>query len=161
MFSMYELDREEMQVELSFDKQESAPWWNFEPLNYLDLSSNVIQEIPANIKMFEDLAVLNVSVKSAFWSYLTFHCLQLQDNSLTTLPSEIGRLTKLTKLNASHNHIKMLPNEFYKLTELQVLSLSHNCLESFTKDIGDLIMLQQLVTITVYVDCFRFDGLYY
>lgn len=59
---MYNLDKEEMKAEVDFGKQDSEPWWNFEPLNYLDLSSNVLQEIPGNIKMFEDLSVLNVSV---------------------------------------------------------------------------------------------------
>lgn len=63
MFSMYELGQDEVAVELDFNKQESDPWWNFKPLTYLDLSSNVIQELPAQISVFEDLTTLNVSVK--------------------------------------------------------------------------------------------------
>lgn len=63
MFSMYELGHDEVAVELDFNKQESDPWWNFKPLTYLDLSSNVIQELPAQIGVFEDLTTLNVSVK--------------------------------------------------------------------------------------------------
>lgn len=145
---MYELDKEEMQVEMNFNKQDEEPWWSFEPLTYLDLSSNVIQEIPANIKLFEDLTVLNVSgltFCSFFFFLLIMGYFQLQHNSLTTFPAEIGTLQKLTKLNASHNNIKILPNEFYKLTELQVLQLSHNCLESLTKDLGNFVMLHHLV----------------
>lgn len=60
---MYELGGDEACVEIDFAKQDndSEPWWSFKPLTYLDLSSNVIQQIPAQIKMFEDLTVLNVS----------------------------------------------------------------------------------------------------
>lgn len=65
------------------------------------------------------------------------------------MPAEIGALKKLTKLNASHNNIKLVPDEFYKLTELQVLTLSYNCLESLNTDITDLVMLQYLVTKTL------------
>lgn len=64
MFSMYELDRDEVNVELDFNKQESDPWWNFKPLTYIDLSSNVILDIPAQIGMFEDLTTLNVSTEN-------------------------------------------------------------------------------------------------
>lgn len=63
MFTMYELQKDEVQTELDFDKQqEGERWWSFEPLTYLDLSSNSIQQIPGRIKMFEDLNTLNVSL---------------------------------------------------------------------------------------------------
>lgn len=58
---MYELEKDEVRVELDFNKQDSENWWSFEPLTYLDLSLNSIQEIPGNIRMFEDLTILNVS----------------------------------------------------------------------------------------------------
>lgn len=145
MFTMYDLDKDEMQVELDFNKQESEPWWTFQPLTYLDLSSNVIQAMPANIKIFEELSVLNVRDLDEAFAVLIPVCLQLQHNSLTSLPAEIGLLRKLTKLNASHNNIKTLPSEIYKLTELQVLILSHNHIESITVDVADLVMLHHLV----------------
>lgn len=147
---MYELGGDEGHVEIDFSKQDnnSEPWWSFRPLTYLDLSSNVIQQIPAQIKMFEDLTVLNVRIIFSFSNRTLVNVVivfQLQDNALTTLPVEIGMLKKLTKLNASHNKINKLPDELYKLNELQVLQLSHNCIESINKDVGDMIMLQQLV----------------
>ncbi|RZC39469.1 leucine-rich repeat-containing protein 40-like [Asbolus verrucosus] len=114
---------------IDFNKTpEEENWWQFKPLTYLDLSSNVIQDIPGQIGMFEDLTVLN-----------------LQDNSLISLPPDIGKLTKLTKLNLSHNKINALPVEFYNLLDLQILSLAHNNLEKLSKNFGDLVMLQQLV----------------
>ncbi|XP_044260698.1 leucine-rich repeat-containing protein 40-like isoform X2 [Tribolium madens] len=128
MFTMYELTDEDTAKYIDFNKEpEEENWWQFKPLSYLDLSSNVLQEIPGKIGMFEDLTALN-----------------LQDNNITSLPPEIGKLTKLTKLNLSHNKINVLPPEFYKLVELQVLSLAHNNLEKISKNFGDLVMLQQL-----------------
>lgn len=61
VFRMYDLEKHEIQSELDFDNQDGERWWSFEPLNYLDLSSNCIKEIPGDIKMFEDLSILNVS----------------------------------------------------------------------------------------------------
>lgn len=60
MFSMYERGGDEVVVEIDFNKQDTDAWWNFKPLTYLDLSSNVLQEIPSQISMFEDLTTLNV-----------------------------------------------------------------------------------------------------
>lgn len=59
---MYELGKDEVQKELDFGKQqEGERWWSFQPLTYLDLSSNSIQQIPDKVKMFEDLTTVNVS----------------------------------------------------------------------------------------------------
>lgn len=57
---MYDLEKDELQTEINFDEQDGEKWWSFEPLIYLDLSSNSIQQIPDKIKMFEDLTTLNV-----------------------------------------------------------------------------------------------------
>lgn len=58
---MYDLDKDDLQLDMDFNKEEKESWWNFQPLTYMDLSSNVINEIPSSIKMFEELTVLNVS----------------------------------------------------------------------------------------------------
>lgn len=63
MFSMYEVRGDETLVTYDLSKTPEEPWWSFKPLTYLDLSSNVLQCIPGDIKMFEDLTVLNVSVR--------------------------------------------------------------------------------------------------
>lgn len=67
---MYELDKNEVTVDLDFNKQESDPWWNFKPLTYLDLSSNVLHELPAQVGIFEDLTTLNVSNQVEIKTYL-------------------------------------------------------------------------------------------
>ena len=45
---------------------------------------------------------------------------------LTTLPSEIGKLTNLECLDASFNRISKLPDEMRNLKNLKVLNLSGN-----------------------------------
>ncbi|XP_018577027.1 leucine-rich repeat-containing protein 40 isoform X2 [Anoplophora glabripennis] len=129
IFTMYELT-DGIAVNVDFNrasKDDEEVWWNMKPLTNLDLSSNVLTNIPEKISMFQDLTVLN-----------------LQDNNLTTLPPELGNLTKLTKLSINHNKINNLPKEFYKLTELKNLSISDNCLDNVSKDIADLVMLEKL-----------------
>lgn len=44
-------------------------WWSFTPLTLLDLSSNVLQSIPKEIKTFEDLSVLYVSTLFFYQKY--------------------------------------------------------------------------------------------
>lgn len=58
---MYDLTPEDTSKFIDFNKtQDEENWWQFTPLSYLDLSSNVLQEIPGKIGMFEDLTILNV-----------------------------------------------------------------------------------------------------
>ncbi|KRT78958.1 hypothetical protein AMK59_7353 [Oryctes borbonicus] len=127
IFTMYNMNENEGFVEYDLSKSPDDAWWSYKPLNYLDLSSNAFQELPDDIKMFEDITVFN-----------------LQDNSLINLPSGIGNLKKLSKLYLNRNKISILPDEFYALTELHILNLSHNELAEISEKIGDLIMLQQL-----------------
>lgn len=57
---MYELDDKDTNIDYDFGKSPEDSWWNFKPLSYLDLSSNVITDIPTNISMFEELKTINV-----------------------------------------------------------------------------------------------------
>ncbi|XP_028142541.1 leucine-rich repeat-containing protein 40-like isoform X2 [Diabrotica virgifera virgifera] len=128
LFSIYELTNEnEINIDLSRPVKEEEAWWNIKTLTHLDLSSNVLTNLPKQIGMFQDLVVLN-----------------LHDNLLTSLPEEISSLTKLTKLSLNHNKITNLPQGFFNLTELKQLFISHNCLDSVSKDISDLVMLEKL-----------------
>nr|CAD7393635.1 unnamed protein product [Timema cristinae] len=69
---------------------------------------------------------------------------QLQDNSLDSLPREIGSLSKLTRLHLSRNKLRSLPSQFYQLRNLRHLVLSHNQLEELGEDLGDLVMMETL-----------------
>ncbi|XP_066259924.1 leucine-rich repeat-containing protein 40-like isoform X1 [Euwallacea similis] len=129
IFTMYD-SSDSHEVNLDFGrgcKEENDLWWNSKPLTNLDLSSNVLTEIPGQIGIFQDLTVLN-----------------LQDNSLTSLPAEITTLTKLTKLSLNHNKINKLPKDIDKLFELRVLNLSHNSISMLPNSFVDLVMLEKL-----------------
>ncbi|CAG9772451.1 unnamed protein product [Ceutorhynchus assimilis] len=116
-------------VDLDFNSacKDDDLWWNVKPLTNLDLSSNVLTEIPSQIGMFQDLTTLN-----------------LQDNSLTTLPVEITNLTKLTKLILNRNKINQLPKDIDKLLDLRILSVSYNCIGELPDTLVDLVMLEKL-----------------
>ena len=63
---------------------------------------------------------------------------------LTTLPSEIGQLTALTKLEICGHHISSLPSQIGDLTALKYLDLSRNELTMLPLAIGNLSSLNTL-----------------
>ncbi|KAI9268808.1 hypothetical protein BY458DRAFT_511113 [Sporodiniella umbellata] len=65
-------------------------------------------------------------------------CLQLQNNNIQELPSELWRLTNLEELNLGHNQLKLIPKEIRFLTRLKGLFLHSNNLESIPSEIGQL-----------------------
>ena len=70
--------------------------------------------------------------------------LDLSHNSLTSLPSGIGFLTKCTKLVASHNKLVDLPSEIGFLRSIQMLDLSHNELKSTPDSTKELHNIEQM-----------------
>lgn len=64
---MYDLEQEDTNVDYSRGKCVEDSWWSFKPLTYIDLSSNVIRELPGDINIFEDLTVLNVCNHDRYW----------------------------------------------------------------------------------------------
>ncbi|OLY64971.1 hypothetical protein BWD12_18470 [Leptospira santarosai serovar Bananal] len=66
------------------------------------------------------------------------------DNTLTTLPKEIGNLQNLQKLNLNNNPLTTLPKEIGKLQNLQQLFLGGNQFTTLPKEIGNLQNLQKL-----------------
>ncbi|WP_138500060.1 COR domain-containing protein [Nostoc sp. PA-18-2419] len=70
--------------------------------------------------------------------------LDLSGKGLTTLPAEIGRLTKLRSLDLRGNQLSSLPGEIRQLTNLQTLDLGFNQLSSLPGEIGQLTNLQTL-----------------
>ena len=70
--------------------------------------------------------------------------LKLKNNSLTSLPAEIGNLTNLTMLELRINFFKSLPASIGKLTNLTGLDLRKNSLTSLPAEIGKLTNLTKL-----------------
>ena len=70
--------------------------------------------------------------------------LDLSDNGLKSLPGEIGRLTKLTKLSLYDNQLTSVPAELGNLTNLTRLDLGSNQLTSVPAELGKLTNLTEL-----------------
>jgi len=83
-------------------------------LRNLDLSSNKMATLPANIGAFKLLKNLNVA-----------------KNRIKEIPQGIENLIKLEMLNLSFNHISALPPSINKLKSLKEVNLSNNSLTEF------------------------------
>ncbi|EDO17570.1 hypothetical protein Kpol_534p51 [Vanderwaltozyma polyspora DSM 70294] len=90
----------------------SIPYQDFFPLNMTSLSLNKakLSSIPG--ELFVKLARLEK--------------LDISENNLTQIPSQISMLNKLIYLSIARNKIESLPKEFSKLTNLKTLDLHSN-----------------------------------
>jgi hypothetical protein len=70
--------------------------------------------------------------------------LDLSDNGLTNLPPEIGQLTRLGWLDLSDNRLATLPPETGQLTNVRKLDLSDNGLTVLPSEIAQLTRLGRL-----------------
>ena len=68
----------------------------------------------------------------------------LNGNNLTTIPKEIGNLTKLRQLDLSYNELTTLPPEIGNLTNLEEFHLNDNQLTTLPPEIGNLKNLERL-----------------
>jgi Leucine-rich repeat (LRR) protein len=64
--------------------------------------------------------------------------LWLNDNRLTSLPSELGQLSKLTYLNLDRNPLTALPDSLGRLSNLTWLRLNQNRLTALPTDLSGL-----------------------
>lgn len=71
--------------------------------------------------------------------------LQLRGNNIRTIPSEIGLVEELTYLNLESNKVTGIPSEIGALTKLKTIQLHHNNIKSLPAEIGLLDQLGQLV----------------
>ncbi len=121
-----------------------------ESLKSVDLSHNQIRvvepEAIAELPRVEALVLAHNRLTSfAFEAALhSLVSLDLSYNSLTSLGSEFGLLTRLHTLRARCNQIAAVNFSFQALEELRLLDLSHNRLRSLPED---LALARQLRTV--------------
>jgi len=80
----------------------------------LDLSFRNLTTIPVDVFFHRDKIV---------------H-LNLDNNSLKSVPKQIGEFTKLESLTLFNNRLQTIPKELSRVPNLQSLDVSHNRLES-------------------------------
>lgn len=86
--------------------------------------------------------IRNLSPRLWEWAHLT--SLYLNDNSLSRLPTDIGRLSNLRVLDLSCNKLRSLPAELGELIFLRELLLNNNSLRTLPYELGKLFQLQIL-----------------
>ena len=71
--------------------------------------------------------------------------LEVYNNQLTSLPQDIWKMTQLTELVVGGNQLTSLPPEVGNLTQLSLLDISRNHLMSLPSEIGNLTQLKTLL----------------
>jgi Leucine-rich repeat (LRR) protein len=99
----------------------------------LDLHENRLRELPTSISAMPCLQVLKLNGNmlgvlppGMGRLHATLSTLELQDNQLTSLQSDLNKLTNLTSLQLARNYLVALPSSFQKLTALKELQLAGN-----------------------------------
>ncbi len=100
-------------------------------LHSLNLSGNYLHSLPPEMNQLQSLSNFHLS-KNLFTDLpleiigLPLSYLDLSWNCLTSLPSEIGKLSNLRQFDISHNYLSSLPSEIDKLTQIEFLDCSSN-----------------------------------
>jgi len=108
---------------------------NLNALTYLDVSQNQMQSIPIHLCSLP-LKILKAShnrittIPCEIGLLSKLQSLDISCNELTNLPSTMGDLTSLRLLNIRRNHIVALPDELSKLKNLYNLDFSCNRVSS-------------------------------
>lgn len=102
-----------------------------------------------NMKKIELMSVIcftgnvrNISLALFDMTHLTH--LYINDNTVTKLPMEIGRLYNLVLLDASNNKLRCLPPELGDLVRLKELYLANNYIRHLPLEMGRLFNVQIL-----------------
>lgn len=120
-------------------------------LEELNLSQNVIVEIPETAMRLSNLTWLNLRRNLLTtlpppcllaWDKLTF--LDLRDNKIKALPEEIGGCISLQELLISSNGLESLPASIGNLKALNVLQAQKNSLTALPESLASCTALQLL-----------------
>jgi Leucine-rich repeat (LRR) protein len=117
-------------------------------INYNQFSGQLPESV-WNLSNLENFAIDNNKFEGAIspgiGAFTKLIMLNLNNNNFTSLPPEIGLLTKLSSLTAENNKIAgILPSSIGGLTKLTHIKLTNNLLTGLPAEIGSLALLQNL-----------------
>ncbi|XP_028405726.1 uncharacterized protein LOC114528287 isoform X2 [Dendronephthya gigantea] len=116
----------------------------------LDLKAHFIAHLPNIAPLCTKLTVVNLSfnnflvVPSQLLTIKNLVNLNLRNNPIKELPTEIGQLRLLQTLVVSFCLVSCIPVSLFSLKHLKVLDLSYNRLSFLPKEIGNLRSLREL-----------------
>lgn len=120
-------------------------------MSELDLSNKSLSKLPEfQPDEYRNTTILDLSnnqlilLPSEIGKFVNLQVLKIAYNKLSFLLSEIGNLKKLVQLDLNDNRLTSLPPEIGNLKVLEYLDLSNNSLASLPPGIGDLEKLVQL-----------------
>lgn len=96
----------------------------------LDLSVNLLKDLPDFLSQFSHIHYLNVS-----------------NNLIEDLPESLGLLITIREINIASNRLTSLPNCLYELTNLEILQASGNQIEAIDATEQGLGALKKLATL--------------
>ena len=139
-----------LDLSLNVLRQIPADLRSFSLLTQLRLRGNKFTEIPKNLIEIHSLKMVDMSnnqitqIPSDISKMVNLNELLLGQNNISAIPAEIGKLAKLGNLSLPANQLSVLPSEFGKLTNLTFLDFSNNNFEKFPNVIGKIVSLKQL-----------------
>ncbi|GFX88026.1 CCR4-NOT transcription complex subunit 6-like [Trichonephila clavipes] len=83
-------------------------------------------------------------LSSPLWQMTSLTSLYLNNNALTSIPSEISLLVNLAHLNVSFNQLRNIPPEMGDMTSLRELLLNNNNISTLPTQLGKLFKLCKL-----------------
>jgi len=120
-------------------------------MSKLDLSNKNLSKLPDfqpdEYQNTEHLDLSNnqlTSLPSEIGNFTKLQILTIANNQLSSLPPEIGNLENLHHLNLDNNRLTSLPLEIRNLRKLHYLNLDNNCLASLPSVVGELTNLHSL-----------------
>ncbi|XP_047386717.1 leucine-rich repeat-containing protein 69 isoform X1 [Sciurus carolinensis] len=128
-------------------------------LTILNLGNNLLEEVPEEMKYLTSLKKLHLFgnricrfASGACDGLQNLILLNLNDNHLTWLPQDIGRLKSLTHLSVNCNELASIPIELCFLKDLCELQLNYNQLTCIPEEIKFLKKLQKFLLVRNYIE---------
>eukprot|EP00903_Cladosiphon_okamuranus_P012061 g11323.t1 len=135
------------------DASDGEKFWEACELQRLDLSFNLIPELPAEVSNLSLLVSLKLrknklkAVAPEVFSLESLSLLDLTGNAIRELPEDdLGEAIALKGLLLSGNRLSSLPSSVGNLKSLETLELSDNTIRSLPESIG---RLKRLATLTL------------